>query len=96
MRYVVFPVMWRQTGKSLVWLRTELRLRHIRNCPVSARTSLTVGPHAIDFLGITRSSVNFLAKSCAPPCLHCHDKLGISALLDCGTLTVTGQGVGGT
>jgi hypothetical protein len=24
-RYVVFPVMWRQTGKSLVWLRTEPR-----------------------------------------------------------------------
>jgi hypothetical protein len=32
MRYVVSPVMGRQTGKSLAWLRTELALRHIRDC----------------------------------------------------------------
>src|ERR1019366_9058179 len=32
MRYVVFPLMWRQAGKTLIWLRTELALRHIRDC----------------------------------------------------------------
>jgi hypothetical protein len=32
MRYVVFPLVWRQAGKTLIWLRTELALRHIRDC----------------------------------------------------------------
>src|SRR5271165_4670233 len=62
----------------VVWLRTELVLRHIRDWLVSARTSLAVSPHAIDVLGITRSSVHFIAECCAPSRLHWHDKLGIA------------------
>jgi hypothetical protein len=77
-RYVVSPFMWRQTGKCLVWLWTERVLRHIRDCLVSARRSLTMGPRAIDVLRSTKSFVHFVAECCAPPCLHCHDKLGIS------------------
>jgi hypothetical protein len=62
MRYVVSPVMWRQTGKSFVWLRTELALRHIRDCLAMARTSLTVGLHAIDVFGFARISVALRSK----------------------------------
>ena len=74
---MVSPFMWRQTGKCLVWLWTERVLRHIRDCLVSARRSLTMGPRAIDVLRSTKSFVHFVAECCARPCLHCHDKLGI-------------------
>jgi hypothetical protein len=30
MRYVVFPFMWPQAGKALIWLQTEPARHHIR------------------------------------------------------------------
>jgi hypothetical protein len=93
-RYVISPFMWRQAGKCLVWLWTDGVLRHIRDCLVSARSSL---------MWVLTPSMFFGAPK--PLCTSCHSvarrRASIStinceflALVDCGIPTVTGQGVG--